>query len=172
MIFNRLFLVQCEEDLTNHIFRKNLNSNYIDSYSLSDGYVVSLMTYEVKRFIMILKSIVLFLSGGIVLFSIFLALLIFDYHTTLFISLISGLLLIVFFIFLRKKYNFYSLNLTKENQIRSQSIQQILNGFISIKSLNLEKYFSKKFQVANNRIKKLTFIVKYFNNCPLSQLNL
>ena len=53
MIFNRLFLVQCEEDLTNHIFRKNLNSNYIDSYSFSDGYVVSLMTYEVKRFIMI-----------------------------------------------------------------------------------------------------------------------
>ena len=172
MIFNRLFLVQCEEDLTNHIFRKNLNSNYIDSYSFSDGYVVSLMTYEVKRFIMILKSIVLFLSGGIVLFSIFLALLIFDYHTTLFISLISGLLLIVFFIFLRKKYNFYSLNLTKENQIRSQSILQILNGFISIKSLNLEKYFSKKFQVANNRIKKLTFYSEIFQQLPVKSVEL
>ena len=146
MIFNRLFLVQCEEDLTNHIFRKNLNSNYIDSYSFSDGYVVSLMTYEVKRFIMILKSIVLFLSGGIVLFSIFLALLIFDYHTTLFISLISGLLLIVFFIFLRKKYNFYSLNLTKENQIRTKIILQTLSGFISI-VFKLENYFMKNFKM-------------------------
>lgn len=172
MTLNRLFLVQCEEDLTNHIFRKNLNSNYIDSYSFSDGYIVSLMTYEVKRFILILKSIVLFLSGGIILFSIFLALLIFNYHTTLFISLISGLLLIIFFIFLRKKYNFYSLNLTNENQIRSQSILQILNGFISIRSLNLEKYFSRKFQIANNKIKKLSFYSEIFQQLPVKLVEL
>lgn len=168
LVINRYLIVQAEEEICSKIIKKTFENTFIDTSKNSNSSIINLITYEAKRFSTgIVKPLNLIISGSIVLFIIIFALIFFGYVLTLLIGSFCAFLLSIIYFLIKKKYDFFNINLTNKNNDRTKSILEILNGIISIKSFKFENFFLNKFIISNKEIKNLSFFSEIYQQLPI-----
>jgi ABC-type multidrug transport system fused ATPase/permease subunit len=164
--YQQVFKRNIRGNLSQHLFRKYLNLQYIDASKKSFAEMQRNIDNETLRFSDLILSYTMFINEFMMAITIIVFLFFFNFNITLILSVIFILMFGILYFTLRNKFKSWGVKGQEAFENYNNTILQTFNNLRETKLQGKEDFFSKKFEIDINKKNRYEYNHRLFSTLP------